>query len=60
MPHRGTWRLRQDSAMPVESDVFGRWLQHSLHKEFDGIAAEPLPAEWLRLIEGVTPGPRGS
>ncbi|WP_236038274.1 hypothetical protein [Belnapia arida] len=46
--------------MPVESDVFGRWLQHSLHKEFDGIAAEPLPAEWLRLIEGVTPGPRGS
>ncbi len=60
MPHRGVWRLRQDSAMPVENDVFGRWLQRSLHNEFDGIAAEPLPTEWLRLIEGATPGSRGS
>jgi hypothetical protein len=60
MPYCGTWGLRQDSPMRVENDVFGRWLQRSLHKEFDGIAAEPLPAEWLRLIEGVAHGPRGS
>jgi hypothetical protein len=60
MPHRATWRFWQDLALPVENDAFGRWLQRCLHRELDDTAAEPLPAEWLRLIEGATPGSRES
>lgn len=32
-------------------DAFDLWLQRSLHKLFDEVAKEPVPAELLRLIE---------
>lgn len=35
---------------PLE-DVFGLWLQRSLHALYDDITSEPIPPELLRLIE---------
>jgi hypothetical protein len=32
-------------------DAFDIWLQRSLHKLFDEVAKEPVPADLLRLIE---------
>ena len=32
-------------------DAFALWLEHSLHALYDGVTAEPIPPELLRLIE---------
>ena len=32
-------------------DAFDLWLQRGLHQLYDSVAAEPIPAELLRLIE---------
>jgi len=37
-------------AAPGET-VFDLWLNRSLHQLYDGVAAEPIPAELLKLIE---------
>jgi hypothetical protein len=31
--------------------AFDLWLQRGLHQLYDGVAAEPIPAELLALIE---------
>ena len=37
-------------ARPTD-DAFDVWLQRGLHQLYDSVAAEPIPAELLRLIE---------
>jgi hypothetical protein len=41
----------------MADDAFGRWLGSCLRETFDAVAAEPLPGEWLRLIEEAHPCP---
>jgi hypothetical protein len=36
---------------PASDAAFDIWLQQGLHKMYDDIAGEPLPEEWLKLIE---------
>jgi len=37
---------------PAEVDAaFDLWLQRGLHQLYDGVAAEPIPDELLKLIE---------
>jgi hypothetical protein len=52
-------RPQQDMACAVADDPFDRWLGHSLHENFGAVAAEPLPEELLRLINGAASGQRG-
>ncbi len=34
-----------------EPNAFDLWLNRGLHQIYDDIAQEPVPSEWLRLIE---------
>ena len=34
-----------------EPKAFDLWLERGLHKIFDNVANEPIPDEWLKLIE---------
>lgn len=36
---------------PGVDAAFDIWLQRGLHALYDGVAAEPIPAELLKLIE---------
>ncbi len=54
---------REDNSMPARrksqagsgaqktNAAFDLWLQRGLHEIFDGVAREPVPEEFLRLIE---------
>jgi len=50
---------RKDKPVPVRppskdrkaEEAFDLWLQRGLHKLFDDVAGEPIPAELLRIIE---------
>ncbi|HZF76926.1 MAG TPA: hypothetical protein VE033_13955 [Acetobacteraceae bacterium] len=50
-------RRPQDTPDPRKSprsevdSAFDLWLQRGLHQLYDGVAAEPIPAELLALIE---------
>ncbi len=45
-------RGRKPSGKPDKAEVaFDLWLDRGLHKLFDDVAREPLPEEFLRLIE---------
>ena len=47
-PKRG----QKASAKPKKGEAaFDLWLDRGLHKLFDDVANEPLPEEFLRLIE---------
>lgn len=52
MKQRKDKAIRARPAKPKEQgDAFDIWLQRSLHKLFDEVAKEPVPADLLRLIE---------
>ena len=52
MKQRKDKAIRARPAKQKDSeDAFDIWLQRSLHKLFDEVAKEPVPAELLRLIE---------
>jgi hypothetical protein len=52
MKQRKDKAIRARPAKPQDrEDAFDVWLQRSLHKLFDEVAKEPVPAELLRLIE---------
>ena len=38
-------------AEKVKPEAFDLWLQRGLHKIYDTVASEPIPEEWLKLIE---------
>jgi hypothetical protein len=49
---------RKDKPVPVRppkegkaDEAFDLWLQRGLHKLFDDVASEPIPAELLKIIE---------
>jgi hypothetical protein len=45
---------KADKPAPTQDGVgaaFDLWLQRSLHQLYDGVAAEPIPPDLLRLIE---------
>ena len=41
----------EETGAPPAPHPFDLWLRRSLHGLYDGIAAEPVPPELLRLIE---------
>ena len=49
-PRETAPRSRQGTGPATVDDAFGRWLERSLHEQFDAIATEPLPEELPRLI----------
>jgi len=52
MKQRKDKATRARPAKPKDAeDAFDVWLQRSLHKLFDEVAKEPVPADLLRLIE---------
>ena len=46
-PRETAPRSRQGNGPATADDAFGRWLERSLHEQFDAIANEPLPEELL-------------
>ena len=35
----------------AKPEAFDLWLKRGLHQIYDDVANEPIPAEWLKLIE---------
>jgi hypothetical protein len=36
---------------PAKPAAFDLWLKRGLHQMYDTVASEPIPEEWLKLIE---------
>ena len=43
---------RQSERLAVEDVYLDRWFRQSLHEEVGPATSEPLPMEWLTLIDG--------
>lgn len=37
----------------VAEEALTCWLRNGLHREFGPVTADPLPMEWLRMLEGM-------
>lgn len=47
-------RVRKPQSKPTKGEAaFDLWLDRGLHKLFDNVANEPVPEEFLRMIEAV-------
>ncbi|MGI3777589.1 MAG: hypothetical protein ACRYGC_09875 [Janthinobacterium lividum] len=47
-------RGQKAPAKPAKGEAaFDLWLDRGLHKLFDAVASEPVPEEFLRMIEGI-------
>ncbi len=42
---------QQGRKAEAKPEAFDLWLQRGLHKIYDTVAKEPIPDEWLKLIE---------
>ena len=61
-PDRWSWPQQAVAAVggALPEDALGRWVGRRLHEAFGAAMAEPLPSEWLRLIdEAAARGQRG-